>query len=69
VGRAITPLHPLAILQWVVGAGVLAIAAAFYVLVRTAPDTHYIGPPGWHLPQLARWVALALIRGVFRSLR
>lgn len=38
------PPHPLSTLQWVMGGVVLAMAAGFYVIDRTAPATHFIGP-------------------------
>jgi len=40
---AVSP-NPLATLQWALGAVVLAMAAGFYVVDRTAPATHFIGP-------------------------
>ena len=38
------PPHPLATLQWVTGGVVLAMAVGFYVVDRTAPASHFIGP-------------------------
>jgi hypothetical protein len=36
--------HPLATLQWLAGAALLAIAGWFYVLDPTTSPTHFIGP-------------------------
>ena len=36
--------HTLATLQWVASAALLAIAGWLYVLDRTTPPTHFIGP-------------------------
>ena len=38
------PPHPLATLQWLMGGVVLAMATGFYVIDRTTPATHFIGP-------------------------
>lgn len=43
-GSVTVPPHPLGTLQWVMGGVVLAMALGFYVVDRTAPPIHFIGP-------------------------
>jgi multisubunit Na+/H+ antiporter MnhG subunit len=42
--RTVVPPHPLSTVQWIAGGVVLVMAIGFYVVDRTEPATHFIGP-------------------------